>query len=157
MSRLLSIFFACILLAACANVRNTTQVVAPAAGPQAAMHPAGHGLPLRAILREAAASGVPRRVFAFGSVNPDCTSAGVAVAHMTTPPAHGAVTIGQSDEFPHFPPTNERYPCNKMKFPTLVIRYTSEQGYVGTDTFTISWTDPNGQPFERVFVINVRA
>lgn len=156
--RLICIAVACVMLAACANVKTTTQVVAPATpAATAAAHPRPHGIPLRAILREAAASGVPRRVFAFGTVNPDCTAGGVAIAHTVTPPAHGTVAITQVEDYPHFPPTNPRYACNKIKFPSLAIRYTSEQGYVGTDTFTISWTDPNGQPFERVFVMNVRS
>jgi hypothetical protein len=88
------------------------------------------------------ASGERQKIDSIVALNPDCTSSGYVTVRITTPPAHGELTMERGLEYPTFPRKNQRYRCNIQKAPGIDIYYKSYPGYVGADTATIEWTSP---------------
>jgi hypothetical protein len=98
-----------------------------------------------------------RQEISYGmSVNPDCTSIGVDIMKVVKAPAHGQITVEQGQEYPNFLPENVRHHCNSEKLAATIAYYTSEPGFVGTDTLTLEKISPSGAYSRFDYVINVR-
>lgn len=136
-----------LLLASC--VINTTP---QPAGDQAALN-GDRPAPDPAI--RGALTGVQQRVEYAYALHPDCTLAGMPIAHVVTAPAHGAVTFAETQEYSNFPRGNQRYDCNKQKTPALDIYYTSATDYKGHDAFAVEILYPSGVISTRHFEMTV--
>jgi len=133
-----------------------TQAVAAQTAPGTA-RPAGApapGAPQGPQVRGARA-GIEQKVDSYSSVNPDCSSAGVATAELLTAPVHGSVTFEALPEYTNFPQTNQRFECNKQKSPALVTFYKSAPDYKGRDEFAVKILFPDGMTGVRRYVMTV--
>ena len=107
-------------------------------------------------VQKAAFSGIPQHFGYYAEVNADCTSPGRPTVIVTHAPSHGTVAIETDVEaYSDFPSTNQRYECNKKKFPSVGVIYTSESGYVGTDLFTLKRISRSGDALSLDYVVTV--
>ena len=88
--------------------------------------------------------------------NPDCSSNGYPNVKVTTPPEHGVVSIENGEGFPGFPKENVRSACNAKKLPAIVVYYTSQAGYAGTDKLSVECIFPEGGFTHIDYTVNVR-
>ena len=95
-------------------------------------------------LLRTAFSGTPQRIGFFYEVNPDCTSAGLPTLRIKQQPAHGAVELGNAQDYTSFNPGSQRYDCNKQKSPGIAVSYTSQSGYIGPDQVLLEAVYTNG-------------
>ena len=82
-------------------------------------------------------SGQSQQLGNFFSLNPDCSLMGPTTVRVLQQPQHGKVSVIQSDVYPAFPSTNQRYACNLKPVRGEVVIYTSEPGYVGADNAVV--------------------
>ena len=75
-----------------------------------------------------------RRLF---ELHADCSLAAYADVRLTTPPAHGALTIEQGRYYPDYPSGDQRYACNLKPQAGIAAFYQSDPGYVGPDSLTV--------------------
>jgi hypothetical protein len=73
----------------------------------------------------------------YYSVENDCLSDGYATLRVTKAPKHGTVTMSQGTAFPSYPPNNPRSTCNKRRVDSMLVNYSPESGFVGTDAFSL--------------------
>ena len=108
-------------------------------------------------VNKGAASGVMQRINFHNTVHADCTSAGYPTVRIVTPPANGRLVIEPVMDYPQFPATNQRYPCNLKSVPGTAVSYLSNPGYVGPDTATVEALFPSaGTLWQRQYNISVR-
>jgi hypothetical protein len=108
------------------------------------------------LLQKTAFSGIPQILDHYAELNPDCTSVGMETVNITRAPSHGTVVIQNNIEsYPSFPPTNQRYECNKTKTPSVGIAYTSDRTFVGTDRFTVHRVGHSGNLLIYEYVVTV--
>jgi hypothetical protein len=104
-----------------------------------------------------AASGSPVRLDFVYSTNPDCTAAGHPEIRIIQQPQNGRVEVTKTADFPNFPPSNIRSECNRRRVPGVLVRYTSQRGFVGTDSVTIEGLFPSGANYgARRYTITVK-
>jgi hypothetical protein len=108
-------------------------------------------LPIK--LSRVAEAGVPKLVSNFFSIHPDCSTGGYPRIKELTPPKHGTITMHRGEEYSNFPPTNQRYECNKQKSAASYALYKSDVTYKGTDNFTLEVVFPEGD--KRLFEVEV--
>jgi hypothetical protein len=75
----------------------------------------------------------------FFSIKPDCTAGPLPTIRLSTPPAHGKVTVKQGN----LRATNLKQ-CLGINLPAFIAVYRSEPDYVDQDTFVIELTDAAG-------------
>lgn len=150
-----------LILAACTSHSTQQMVVvqppAAKAGSVPAPRPFGTAPAPEQPIRATAVSGVPLRVAEAFSVNADCTSAGVSKATLVTSPSHGKIAIEETNGYPNYAPRNQRYDCNKIREPGIIVHYTADNNYIGTDTFTLSFLSPTGNLIQRVYIMKVQS
>ena len=106
--------------------------------------------------QKAAFSGVPETFAEFSQVNPDCTSAGRPTVIVTHAASHGSVEIkNDTESYANFPSNNQRYECNKKKFPSVSVVYTAEKSFVGPDKLSIKRVSRFGEVLTQDYVITV--
>src|SRR6266699_559422 len=76
----------------------------------------------------------------FFSIKPDCTAGQLPVVRLTTPPAHGKITVRQG----RVRATNLKQ-CLGADLPAFIALYRSEPNYIGQDTFAIEVIAPGGK------------
>ncbi len=92
----------------------------------------------------------------YATVNPDCTAGDPVTIKITEQPSHGKAVESNSDVFPSFPPTNPRFVCNRMKFPSTLVQYTAPEGFSGTDVVTVELFTASGGDSELKYLITVK-
>ena len=101
------------------------------------------------------ASGRPLMLYQASATNPDCTSAGAVVLRVAQAPEHGRVAIRKTGVFPRFAESNIRSVCNRRRVPGVEAVYTSQRGYLGSDTVVLEALFPAGRGVRVVIPIQV--
>ncbi len=95
-----------------------------------------------------AAPGRDARAGVFTDIRPDCTSGPLPAIRLTTPPAHGNVTVKRGT----LKATNIKQ-CLAIEVPAFVAFYRASAGYSGADDFELEISLPDGHKRrERVHV-----
>jgi hypothetical protein len=131
-------------LASCIVV-NTNNPAGPAAR-QAAEKPMIRG----------ALSGQRQIIASFYATASDCTSLGYPTLKVAKPPEHGEVSVEQGTALADFGKDDARNICNGRSVPATVIYYTSEPGFIGTDSAEFERIGVRGAYGYHIFSINVR-
>jgi hypothetical protein len=71
------------------------------------------------------------------SINPDCSSIGVASVRTIEGPQHGKLTIGKGSGFTNFPQENPRQACNRRRTEGMLMYYQPGAEYLGPDSVTV--------------------
>lgn len=103
-----------------------------------------------------AQSGRTQTISHYASINPDCSNKGYAAIKVVKAPEHGTVSIEQGVAYPNFAKDNVRWACNSQQVPVIVLSYTSEPGFVGSDTVSVEGVSAGGAFIQNHFVVNVR-
>jgi uncharacterized membrane protein len=97
-----------------------------------------------------AQTGHTARVGVFTNIRPDCTSGPLPAIRLSTPPAHGAVTVKRGT----LKATNFKQ-CLATEVPAFVAFYRPEAEYKGADEFELEVSVPNGRKQIQHFKVNV--
>lgn len=92
----------------------------------------------------------------YTSINPDCTQTDRTVVRIIAPPEHGTASFHNGDMYTSFPRENPRSACNDKRIPGALVKYKSEDGYIGGDTFRALIIYPDGTATEATYNIVVR-
>jgi hypothetical protein len=111
--------------------------------------------PAVAEMKRTAAVNQPLQVDFLYSINPDCSSDGVADVRTIEEPKHGRLTIGKGSGFTNFPQDNPRHECNRRRSEGMLVHYRPEEGYLGPDSVTIDIIYTNGNSSKRHYAIAV--
>jgi hypothetical protein len=101
-------------------------------------------------------SGITRTLWFLYAAKPDCSLMGSTEVRTTKEPAHGAVEIVPTEDFPTFARDNVRFKCNDKKIRGLNVDYKSAEEYVGPDEFDLLVLWPGGNAWDMHFNIIVR-
>jgi hypothetical protein len=135
-----------VILVGCVSAPQTVGNIPTAAAPT--------GTPK--VVQKTAFSGIPQILDHYAELNADCTSVGIETVNITRTPSHGTVVMQNNVEsYPSFPPTNQRYECNKTKTPSIRITYTSDRTFVGNDRFTVHRVSHTGNLLIYEYVVTV--
>jgi hypothetical protein len=132
-----------LLLTACVTINEKT------AEPGGA--PAGQTQQVRG-----AVTGQKQLIVSFYATAPDCTSLGYPTLKLAKPPHHGQVSIEKGTAFATFGKDDPRNLCNGKEVPATVIHYTSEPGFIGTDSVAFERIGVAGAYGYHAYTINVR-
>jgi hypothetical protein len=102
------------------------------------------------------ASGQTIQLYFVASVNPDCSAAGEPTVRITSPPQHGRAALDKTHDFVFFQQSNVRSECNRRRVSGVAVRYTSQRGYVGSDSVGVEIFFPKGNHRTGTFNVNVR-
>jgi hypothetical protein len=138
---------------------NATQMVfaAPPAAPPtppAKAPPAPTALETLEVKRVATVD-QPLQVDFLYSINPDCTSIGVASVRSIEEPKHGKLTIGKGSGFSNFAKDNPRQACNRRRSEGTLMYYRPDPGYLGPDSLTVDVIYGDGVARKRHYAISV--
>jgi hypothetical protein len=97
----------------------------------------------------------PLRVDFLYSINPDCSSIGVAAVRTIEEPKHGKLTVGKGSGFTNFPKDNPREACNRRRSEGMLMYYRPDAGYLGPDSLTVEVIYGNGASRKRHYAIGV--
>jgi hypothetical protein len=89
-------------------------------------------------------------------LNPDCSSIGEITIRVTSSPQHGQVSTVRAQDFPTFVNENPRSICNRRRVAGISLRYVSQRGFIGTDSFTVETFYPGGTLRQNEYTIDVR-
>jgi hypothetical protein len=101
-------------------------------------------------------SGVNRQIDFLASINPDCSSIGLATVRLIEGPAHGVLTTDKGRDYKPFAAPNPRHACNGRRVAGLKVFYQSESGFFGTDRIHILIVAASGTEREETYEIRVR-
>jgi hypothetical protein len=107
------------------------------------------------VSRAVAANQTLRLEFLY-SINPDCSSIGLATVRILEEPKHGKITVANEAGFTNFQRDDLRYECNKQKSEGVAIRYQPEAGYTGTDSVSVDVIFASGSSSKRRYSIEVK-
>lgn len=147
--------FACLI--AVAILTGCEQRVTNVGVPQIAQQPPA--APATAVIQpivRGAESGKKQQIGTYQALNPDCSNAGYLVVTIVKPPANGQATAEKGESFPRFPKENIRSACNSQKLPSMILYYTSNLGFTGTDTVSVEALNVEGFILKETFVVTVR-
>jgi hypothetical protein len=106
-------------------------------------------------IKRAAVVDQPLQVDFLYSINPDCSSVGVAGVRTIEEPKHGKLTIDKGSGFSNFPQDNPRQGCNRRRSEGMVMHYRPEAGYLGPDSLTVDVIYGDGASRKRHYAIAV--
>ena len=101
-------------------------------------------------------SGQPIKLHFSYAVNPDCSPRGEITVRVTSSPQHGQVSIVRAQDFPSFVNENPRSICNRRRVPGVSLRYVSQRGFIGSDSFAVETVYPDGILRQNEYTIDVR-
>jgi len=101
-------------------------------------------------------SGKPLTLFFMASLNLDCSPSEDYQFELTKEPEHGTVDFVPDFANPSYAKDNPRAKCNDKKVEGHLLRYQSNGGYTGMDSFTVLEVFPQGWARETTFHMNVR-
>lgn len=73
----------------------------------------------------------------YTELNPDCSFVGYPTVRITNGPTHGRVIIRKGKYYPNYSSSNPRNVCNTRRVDATIIKYKSESGYLGWDSFSV--------------------
>jgi hypothetical protein len=98
-----------------------------------------------------------QRIGFFTALNPDCTVMGEIEVRITKEPKHGKIeAVTDTDGYPNYPKTSNRYKCIEHKVQGTQVSYTSEANYTGNDAVDLLVLFPTGMPYEVHYNVRVR-
>lgn len=97
-----------------------------------------------------------RTIGFYTAINPDCTQSDRTVVRIIAPPEHGTASFQNGEMYTSFPRENPRSACNDKRVPGAMVKYKSEEGYTGGDTFRALIIYPDGSATEATYNIVVR-
>src|SRR5262249_32589512 len=97
----------------------------------------------------------PLQVAFLYSINPDCSSIGVARVLTVEEPKHGKLTIEKKSGFTSFPQENPRSACNRRRSEGMTVSYQPEPGYLGADSVALEVIYGDGNYAKRQYAITV--
>jgi hypothetical protein len=103
-----------------------------------------------------ALSGQRQILASFYAAASDCTSLGYPTLKVAKAPKHGEVSVEQGTALADFEKDDARNVCNGKSLPATVIYYTSEPGFIGTDTAEFERIGVRGAYGYHIFIIKVR-
>jgi hypothetical protein len=103
-----------------------------------------------------ALSGQRQIIASFYATASDCTSLGYPTLKVAKAPKHGEVSVEQGTALADFGKDDARNICNGRSVPATVIYYTSEPGFIGTDSAEFERIGVRGAYGYHIFSINVR-
>lgn len=103
-----------------------------------------------------ALSGQRQEIFVVYNNANDCSTTGYPTMKVAKPPQHGQVSVEQGSAIAAYPKTDMRNICNGKTVPATVIYYTSEPGFVGTDSVAFDRIGTKGGYGYHEFSIMVR-
>ncbi len=101
-------------------------------------------------------SGSNRQIDFLASINPDCSSIGLATVRLVDGPAHGVLTTDKGRDYKPFAAPNPRHACNKRRLSGVKVFYQSETGFYGVDHVRILIVAASGTEREASYEIRVR-
>ena len=101
-------------------------------------------------------SGMNRQIDFLASINPDCSSIGLATVRLIEGPSHGVLTTDKGRDYRPFAAPNPRHACNKRRLPGVKVFYQSETGFAGVDRVRILIIAASGTEREARYEIRVR-
>jgi hypothetical protein len=103
-----------------------------------------------------ALSGERQILVSFYATASDCTSLGYPTIKVAKAPKHGEVFVEQGAALADFGKDDARDICNGRSVPATVIYYTSEPGFIGTDSVEFERIGVRGAYGYHIYTINVR-
>jgi hypothetical protein len=103
-----------------------------------------------------ALSGQRQILASFYATALDCTSLGYPTLKVAKAPKHGEVSVEQGTAVADFEKNDARNVCNGKSVPATVIYYTSEPGFIGTDSAEFERIGVRGAYGYHIYTINVR-
>jgi hypothetical protein len=83
-----------------------------------------------------AIAGTMTRIAFYQELNPDCSVRDIPTIRMPTQPAHGVVTIKETEDFGTYSAFEPLSVCNKNKARGVSVDYLTAPGYSGADSLT---------------------
>jgi hypothetical protein len=103
-----------------------------------------------------AISGQRQILASFYATASDCTSLGYPTLKVAKAPKHGEVSVEQGTALADFAKDDARNVCNGRSVPATIIYYTSEPGFIGTDSVEFERIGVRGAYGYHIYSINVR-
>jgi hypothetical protein len=96
--------------------------------------------------KQTTSQGREARIHTYTQQRPDCSALGLLSINITTPPAHGTVSLRPGSIVVGDPPRFGGPDCRGKRIEGLGVRYTPAPGYVGADQFdwNVSYTSGTG-------------
>jgi hypothetical protein len=135
---------ATLALASCIVINTSNPGATPA--PQATANPIIRG----------ALTGQRQILASFYATASDCTSLGYPTLKVAKAPKHGEVSVEQGTALADFEKDDARRVCNGTSVPATVIYYTSEPGFIGTDSVEFERIGVRGAYGYHIYIIKVR-
>jgi transglutaminase-like putative cysteine protease len=107
-------------------------------------------------LTRVASVGQKLRLEFLYSIQPDCSSVGLATVRILEAPQHGKLTVENGQGFTNFPKENQRYECNTRKSDGVIVYYEPDAGFTGRDSVTVDVIFASGTSSKRHYSIEVK-
>lgn len=121
-----------------------------------ASSPSKPGLVAPHLVQTIVPAGAVRKIDQFITVNEDCTPEQGGMARIAAQPAHGKVTIKKGFGYPSYPTGNPRSSCNKTQVSDDEIWYEPANGYIRSDSVSISYITPRGSELYKDYLVTVK-
>jgi|GEM_PF-2208067 len=92
----------------------------------------------------------------FYELNADCSPAGDIKVNISKAPKNGTAFSEDAVLVTNFPADNQRHACNLRKSQGVVLKYTSKEGYTGSELFDVEVIYPRGQLVKYHYVVKVK-
>ena len=92
----------------------------------------------------------------FSELDPDCRAVGVPTIDLVAAPESGQVETDVGQEFPNFPSTNVRFPCDKRRARSAVAYYRADPDFTGTVSLTLEVVFSSGSVSTYAYTFDVR-
>jgi len=90
------------------------------------------------------------------SINPDCSPLGYNSLRITQEPVHGTAVVTEGRDYPSYRAGNPRSACNKKKLPAMLLKYTPEDDFTGSDFLATEVISEDGSDSKHQFSITVK-
>jgi dienelactone hydrolase len=146
---------------ACETLMENDRWVGPVApanviGAAAPANSSPQTLPSVLELIRAVPAGRKWRIEFLYSINPDCSSLGLASVRVLEEPTHGKLTVENGTGYPNFPQNNQRYECNRRQADGVAVFYEPNPEFIGSDSATIDVIFPSGLSRKQHYAIEVK-
>ena len=112
--------------------------------------------PSQTNLVRGAESGKKQRFANYYFTEGNCINSSLPTIKILKQPSHGQLSIEEGDAYANYPKDHPHAVCNGQKVRAMVVYYTSEAGFVGTDSLSLEVIYSNGTFMHNDYTINVR-
>ena len=102
-----------------------------------------------------ARSGVPLKLTAVSSINPNCSSRGTSEVRLIAQPAGGQITLKYASDYPSLPASDPAFACDRRRVPATLVYYRSSPGFRGNDSVDLELVFPTGTVRHAHYTIQV--